>query len=133
MECRRNMSKFEKTLRTLIINAFYRKFTLNKKIRAENIYNFFLYKLGHYWLQKPPMLSHIRKKLIPFYTKLRRTKKNEEIQRIQKKYPDLKVAEAYFYWTIKDNRKLKQEDFEVFEVFEQILDILTDGKMLEKE
>ena len=124
------MSKFEKTLRTLIINAFYRKFILNKKIRAENIYNFFLYKLGHYWLQKPPMLSHIRKKLIPFYTKLRRTKKNEEIQRIQKKYPDFKVAEAYFYWSVKEDRKLKQEDIKIFE---EILDILTDGKMLEKD
>ena len=122
--------KFDRTLKTLIINAFYRKFTLNKRVRAEDIYNFFVYKLGHYWLQKPPMLSHIRNKLIPFYTKLRRTKENEEIQRIQKKYPDLKVAEAYFFWSIKEDRKLKKEDIEIFE---QIIDILTGGKMLKKE
>ena len=124
------MSKFEKTMKTLIIINFYRKFALNKKVKAENIYNFFVYKLGHYWLKKPPMLSHIRKKLTPYYNKLQRTKKNEEIQRIQKKYPDFKIGEAYFYWSVKEDRKLKQEDIKIFE---EILDILTAGKMLEKE
>lgn len=113
----------EKIIRTLIINNYYKKFiTVNKhKIYINNIYEYLKKDLGIVWLKKAPFISKAKKIYAILNSKYNYYKHNKNLQKIQKQYPTLQITEAFFYLTLKNKFKLKEEDLETFQ---EVLEII---------
>lgn len=116
-------SWLDKVIKTLLINGFYKKFiSVNKqKIYIENLYNFLKKDLQAGWIQKAPFTSKAKKLYNTLNSKYHYYKKNKRLQALQKKYPNLQITEAFFYLTLKEKSKLKDEDLETFD---EVLEII---------
>ncbi len=116
-------SWLEKVINTLLIDAFYRKFISvgEKRIYLNNLYEFLKKQLGVTWVKKAPFMSIAKKIYHKYKNRYNFYKKNERLQKIQKKYPNLQLTEAFFYLSLKKNWKLKDEDLETFD---EVLEII---------
>ncbi len=113
--------KIEEIIEALMIKAFFEKFTRGKKIYIHGMYNFLKNKVGLVWLKEKPFYSKARKIYKKFYMRYRNAKKQKTLQKIQNKYKKLKIVESYTYLHYKDKFHFKNEDFEIFEEFLEIL------------
>jgi len=113
--------KFEKMIKTILKNSFYRKFSKGYSINVNSIIDYLRFTLGFSWLNQNRLRNYINNILTQFYVKLNRLKKRKEIKELQKKYPDLQVTEAFFYLTLNEKMKLKKDDFKLFDEMVEIL------------
>lgn len=113
----------EKVIKTLLIVNYYKKFiTLNQhKIYLENLYGYLKKDIGATWIKKAPFISKAKKIYNTFNSKYHYYKKNSRLKKIQRKYPNLQITEAFFYLAIKGKCKLKDEDLEAFEEMLEII------------
>ena len=113
----------EKLIKSYLIKAFYRRFiTLGKhKIYLKNIYNYIREKMNIYWLKEKSFYTKARNIYNKMLSKYQYHRKSKELQKIQNKYKNLQVTEAYLYLSLNEKLKLKNEDLEIFD---EMLDIL---------
>ena len=113
----------EKVIRTLLMINFYKKFiTLGKhKIYIKNLYKHLKEDLGIEWIKEKSFYTKARRIYQSLSKKYSYYKKNKELQRIQNKYKNLQIIEAYYYLSLKGKFKLKNEDLEIFD---EMFDIL---------
>ena len=113
----------EKIIKNLLIKNFYTKFIkLGKhKIYLHNIYNFVRDKMQLTWIKKKPFLSKVKKIYRTYLNRYYYYKNNKKLQEIQKKYTKLQITEAFFYLSLKEKVKLKEEDLKLFD---EVLEII---------
>jgi len=113
----------DKIIKTLLIRNFYRRFvTAGKhKIYLKNLYQYFKDDLNADWLKEKSFYTKARRIYQKLAKKYSYYKKNKELQKIQDKYKNLQIIEAYYYLSLKEKFKLKNEDLEIFEEMLNIL------------
>jgi len=110
-------------IKSLLTKNFYKKFiTLGEhKIYIKNLYSFLKDDLNIIWLKEKPFVSKARGIYRTMLTKFYSYKRNERLKKLQKKYPNLQIIEAYYYLNLKKKFDLKNEDLEIFG---EVLEIL---------
>jgi hypothetical protein len=113
----------ETITKNLLVNNFYKKFESigEHKIYLKNIYLYLKNDLHMDWIKERPFLSKAKNIYNGLTTKFQNYKRNEKLQKIQRKYPELQINEAYFYLSLKNRVKMKDEDLELFEEMLNIL------------
>jgi len=104
---------FEKTIEKMLVKALFKKFVYGKTISLETLYLF----VKNFWhnIDRGVFWHRTRKILNKYYVTISRFRKNNRLIALQKKYPDLKIIEAFFYLHLRKNFKIKNEDLEIFE------------------
>jgi len=113
--------KIEEIIEALMIKAFFEKFTRDKKVYIKGMYEFLRKKVGLVWLKEKPFYSKARKIYERLHSKYRRVKRHKKMTKLQNKYKNLRIYEAYSYLEMKGKFKLVNEDIETFE---EVLEIL---------
>jgi hypothetical protein len=113
----------ENLIKRLLIRAYYKKFLNVGKYRiyVKNLYEYVVNDLKMDWIKEKPFLSKARKILHTYQTKFYKYKANERLKKLQNKYPTLQIIEAYYYLSLKEKCKLKNEDLNAFEEMLEIL------------
>lgn len=113
MENSEKLSHIDKIIIGILKKAMRDKLIKNRTISLDAIY--LLAKNYLPFLERPIFLSKGKKILAKWYVKLSRLRKNKKLNDLQNKFPELNIAEAYFYLELQNKFRTNQEDIQLFE------------------